>query len=96
MQPLWKIVTDLSYERPKFSSKTIQTNESLNLFDTLDITHGPEEVYAYEDESFFRFESRAWIKYNSEKQKMSNREYSFDELKEEIDSGVLVKKEIYF
>lgn len=96
MQPLWKIVTDLSYERPKFSSKTIQTNESLNLFDTLDISHGPEEVYAYEDESFFRFESRAWIKYNSEKQKMSNREYSFDELKEEIDSGVLVKKEIYF
>ena len=32
----------------------------------------------------------------AEKQKMSNREYSFDELKEEIDSGVLVKKEIYF
>lgn len=93
---LWKIVSETSKERPHFSSKVIQTNESNKLFDTLTVIHGPEKVYQYSDGTFFRFEARAWIKYNSKKERISNREYKYSDLQDEIENGELVEAEIYF
>ena len=108
---LWRVITKLAQSRPVVMNSKILIKDgvdnnkgfntsselgNIHFFDIIDITSGPEEVYKYEDGSFYRFESRAWILYDKNKNKVSGKEIPFSELMNDIENGLLVKTEIYF
>ena len=77
-------------------SKVIGINEKMSLYDTIKITYGNEEVYKRSDDSFFRYESGYYYLYDSEKNRISDKEYSQKFINDEIKAGNLTPMEISF
>lgn len=93
---LWKICKERADIRPKFMGKVIGVNEKMSLYDTVKITYGNEEVYKRSDDSFFRYESGYYYLYDSEKNRISDKEYSQKFINDEIKAGNLTPMEISF